>query len=30
MTDKNDFDSLETILICYTIRYTTIYRMCII
>jgi hypothetical protein len=29
VTDENEFDSLETILICYTMRYATIYRMCV-
>lgn len=28
VTDENEFDSLETILICYTMRYATIYRLC--
>lgn len=28
VTDEKEFDSLETILICYTMRYATIYRIC--
>ena len=29
VTDENEYNILETILICYTMRYATIYRMCI-
>ena len=29
VTNENEFDSLETILICYTMRYATIYRICV-